>query len=281
MLPSLTNGTYYTGSGGTGSQLNPGDVITSTQTIYIYATNGTCDNETSFNVTIDTTPAVDTLPDVTACVSYTLPALTNGTYYTGSGGTGSQLNPGDVITTTQTIYIYATNGTCDNETSFTITIDQIPSVENMDDVMAINEYTLPVLTNGDYFTETMGQGTQLFPGDIIDESQMIYIYADNGNCYTETSFYVNIVYQLIIPKFFTPNGDGFNDTWGITHKKLLTGKENIYIYDRYGRLMKTLKANIEFWDGKLKGIPAFSDDYWFKLKTQDGKIYTGHFTLKR
>ncbi len=43
--------------------------------------------------------------DETACDYYVLTALTNGDYYTATGGTGTALNAGDTITSTQTIYV--------------------------------------------------------------------------------------------------------------------------------------------------------------------------------
>src|SRR5690606_22480050 len=81
---------------------------------------------TSATLTINPTPIVDDPADVTACDSYTLPALTNGTYVTGSGRTGTPLFAGDLITTTQTIYVFAQTGTvpnCSAETSFLVTIN--------------------------------------------------------------------------------------------------------------------------------------------------------------
>ena len=57
--------------------------------------------------------------------SYTLPALVGGnTYHTLPGGLGTTLAAGDVLTPTapQTIYVYESNGICDNEKQFTITL---------------------------------------------------------------------------------------------------------------------------------------------------------------
>src|SRR5690606_22815132 len=113
----------------TGTPLFAGNSITTTQTIYDFAQTGTvpnCSAETRFLVTINPTPIVDAPADVTACDSYTLPVLTNGNYFTGSGGTGTPLFAGDLITTTQTIYVFAQTGTvpnCSAESSFVVTIN--------------------------------------------------------------------------------------------------------------------------------------------------------------
>src|SRR5690606_4243885 len=104
------------------------------QTVYVYAETATtpnCFNEQSFLVNVFN---VDQLADVTVCEAYVLPALTVGKYYTGPGGTGTQLNPGTAITTTQTIYVYAvapfTPG-CSDETSFVATIVDKPLANNV------------------------------------------------------------------------------------------------------------------------------------------------------
>src|SRR5690606_32894705 len=85
-----------------------------------------CSNIDTADIVVNTTPMVDDPSDVTACDSYTLPVLTNGNYFTGSGGTGTPLFAGDIITTTQTIYVFAQTGTvpnCSAENSFLVTIN--------------------------------------------------------------------------------------------------------------------------------------------------------------
>lgn len=124
VLPPLSVGNYYTGPGGTGTQIFPGDVITTTQTIYAYYTNGTCTSEQVFTVTVMPTPVAPEVVDVLACVAYTLPALPDGFgYYTSFNGTGSQIPAGSVITASQTIFVVGTNNFCTTEASFTVTIN--------------------------------------------------------------------------------------------------------------------------------------------------------------
>ncbi|TDW52428.1 gliding motility-associated-like protein [Flavobacterium sp. 270] len=84
--------------------------------------------------------------------------------------------------------------------------------------------------------------------------------------------------DYVIPKFFTPNGDEFNDNWKITG--INDQNYNIYIYDRYGKLLKNLGKS-ESWDGNYNGVPLPSSDYWFHLVFENGIAKKGHFTLKR
>jgi gliding motility-associated-like protein len=201
-LPALGVGNYFTGPGGTGSALSAGDAITSTQTIYVFAETGTtpnCTDENSFAVTILPAPTADTPVDVTACDSYSLPALGVGNYFTGPGGTGSALSAGDAVTTTQIIYVYAETGTtpnCTDENSFTVTILPAPTADAPVDVIACDSYTLPALGVGNYFTGPGGTGSALSAGDAITSTQTIYVFAETGttpNCTDENSFTVTIL----------------------------------------------------------------------------------------
>jgi gliding motility-associated-like protein len=86
------------------------------------------------------------------------------------------------------------------------------------------------------------------------------------------------------PKFFTPNGDGFNETWNIT---ALEGQDQakIFIFDRFGKLLKQISPDNEGWNGKYNGKELPSTDYWFTVSYngEDGgdKLFKSHFTLKR
>lgn len=88
------------------------------------------------------------------------------------------------------------------------------------------------------------------------------------------------VYVLDYPRFFTPNGDGFNDTWRIKNLDLLP-KSTVTIYNRYGKLLKQLNSSAIYWNGFFNGHILPADDYWFSLNFEDGKIIKGHFSLKR
>jgi hypothetical protein len=68
--------------------------------------------------------------DVRACSSYTLPRLDAGNYFTGPGGTGTKMRAGDVLTHTQTVYVYKAGKKKlkYSEGSFTVTIDTMPVI---------------------------------------------------------------------------------------------------------------------------------------------------------
>ncbi|MEZ4838884.1 T9SS type B sorting domain-containing protein [Flavobacterium sp.] len=102
---------------------------------------------------------------------------------------------------------------------------------------------------------------------VIDDSSCTYL--------TGTATIINY------PKFFTPNGDGINDTWNILG---VDATSVIYIFDRYGKLIKQISPLGTGWDGTYKGQPVFSNDYWFTIDFFENglpKSFKSHFSLKR
>lgn len=194
ILPALTNGTYRTATAGGGTVVTAGTAITESTTLYVYAGTPTCNAENSFTLTINNAEADDPA-DVVTCSGYTLPALTNGAYYTEAGGLGDMIAAGTVVSGNTTLYVYNMVGTCSAENSFTITIDNF-EVDQLEDVTVCSEYVLPELTNGTYYTGGSGLGDMLEPGDVIDQTITLHIYGvsqDNPACTADTSFTVTVI----------------------------------------------------------------------------------------
>ncbi|MBA4318732.1 MAG: gliding motility protein [Flavobacterium sp.] len=91
-----------------------------------------------------------------------------------------------------------------------------------------------------------------------------------------------IIAVVGVPKFFTPNSDGYNDYWNVKGVNAnFNANSIIYIFDRYGKLLKQLHPTNEGWDGTFNGNTLPSDDYWYTIKLEDGREAKGHFSLKR
>jgi gliding motility-associated-like protein len=88
---------------------------------------------------------------------------------------------------------------------------------------------------------------------------------------------------LNYPHFFTPNGDGANDTWNI--KDLFQQKDAIIeIYDRYGKVITQIRPSSSGWNGMYNNLMMPSDDYWFTLHyvyNNEQREFKAHFALKR
>lgn len=82
-----------------------------------------------------------------------------------------------------------------------------------------------------------------------------------------------------IPKFFTPNNDGFNDEWSVDSIENIS-INNIYIYNRYGQLLRQLNEG-EGWNGTFKGKDLPATSYWYSIEVLNAPSIKGYFLLKR
>ncbi|MCL7762737.1 choice-of-anchor L domain-containing protein [Polaribacter sp. Z014] len=213
IIPNKPIGKYYKTNVFDEENIIPaGTEITESKNIYYYADEiTTTPNCTGYeiSVTINPLPPIDTLDNIVRCEDDLpkLPALKldHGNYFTGKNGSGTPLSEGDEISSTQTIYIYNTNGTCPVETSFTVTINKKPIIPPFPPQKVCEPFKLPELSfNGRYFTETggpNGTGTELFAGDFIEDgTQTIYVYSEHpdlATCSSEKSFIVEILGRVV------------------------------------------------------------------------------------
>lgn len=145
--------------------------------------------------------------------------------------------------------------------------------------ITINDYEF-VIINEDNF-QTNFQDNPLFE-NITGGFYTIVVNGKNG-CLTNFKIEVSVIQY---PKFFTPNGDGNNDTWRIRGaNSSFYPSSNITIVNRYGKIVAIVPINNLGWDGTYKGKKLPSNDYWFKTELVDrkGKIHqhNGHFSLLR
>ena len=67
--------------------------------------------------------------------------------------------------------------------------------------------------------------------------------------------------RLHAPNAFTANADGLNE--GFRLNGVFIKKYNLKVYDRWGKLVFESSKLDEAWDGRIDGLPAASDTYFF------------------
>lgn len=85
------------------------------------------------------------------------------------------------------------------------------------------------------------------------------------------------------PRYFTPNGDGINDTWNVFDAPLIPNFSTV-IFDRTGKFICNLWSYSQGWDGTYLGNKLPADDYWFVIyytENEVSKTHRSHFSLKR
>ena len=183
--------------------------------------------------------------------------------------------------------IYTVNVTNANGCSKLRTITVLPSnIATFDSIDIIdgvdnNIVTIFVSGEGEYEYALDSEFTGYQDSNVFSEVTPGYhtVYVrDKNDCGTVKE---NIAI-IGFPKFFTPNGDGYNDTWhvyGINTPDQVNSE--IYIFDRFGKLIIKLSPSSAGWDGTFNGVNTPSSDYWFYIKLQNNKIFRGHFSLRR
>lgn len=101
-----------------------------------------------------------------------------------------------------------------------------------------------------------------------------------GNCIATDTLSVKVLRPIIIPNAFSPNGDGINDTWGITN---LGDYPNavVEVFNRYGQpVFRSLGGYSKAWDGKLNGKELPIGTYYYIIEPKNGfaKV-TGYVVL--
>lgn len=189
-------------------------------------------------------------------------------------------NPVAKPTETTTYKVALINGVCLVEEEVTVFVNPLPVLSaNVD---SKNTVILSTESGTGPFQYSIDGGTyssqESYTG-VKGGNHMAYV-VDTKGCESEAPFYLEYL-DVIPPIFFTPNGDGENDTWEVENLDMYP-EADVYIYDRYGKLMTRYKGADPGWDGTYRGKPQPSTDYWFiiKIDMTDKKV-TGHFTLKR
>ncbi|XLS28054.1 T9SS type B sorting domain-containing protein [Flavobacteriaceae bacterium M23B6Z8] len=181
---------------------------------------------------------------------------------------------------------YSDGGTvrsCSNSKNFEVIASNIAQINEIviRDFSDNNRITVLVSGEGNYeyaLNDRNGpyQDSNIFNN--VAPGLVTVFVRDKNNCgITEEEIFV-----LGYPKFFTPNGDGFNDSWQIVGADPdFFSNSKIYIFDRYGKPLKELRLNDSGWDGTFNGTQLPAADYWFRVFLNDGREFVGHFSLKR
>ncbi|RKE92378.1 T9SS type B sorting domain-containing protein [Ichthyenterobacterium magnum] len=225
---------------------------------------------------------LNTFPELLTLTGGIIDDLPSNYYYNWSTGeTTSEIlinQPG-----TYTVRVTNTDG-CFKDRTITVLPSNIATFTNIEVTDASSNNTITVFVTGEgiyqYAIDNPNgpyQDSNLFE-NVSYGFHTIYVRDIKNDCGT-----VDTQVSVIgFPKFFTPNGDDVNEHWqvkGISSQ--FQPNTDIFIFDRFGKLIAQLDPLGAGWDGTLNGYPLPANDYWFAVTLQDGRIFKSHFALKR
>ena len=272
------------------------NTLTGTSTIYVRITsveNSNCfDASQHFNVAVIESPSLDFSDTLFLCAkeaSGTIGELVANPNYTYQWDTGE--NTSSITVTQAGIYtLTATHNQsgiqCNNTKTVRVVISELPAITDVEieDLNTNNIVTVFINLDGEY-TYQLNNGEIQSSNTFKNVPPGLHVISviDPKGCGSVTEEIVVVGFS----EFFTPNGDLINDFWHINGLQALENPQ-VYIYDRYGKLLQQLNANSKGWDGTFNGSPMPASDYWFKLRYQDkngaskmAKYVNNHFSLKR
>ncbi len=245
-----------------------------------------CEGDPDITLTALNSPAGPDIANVTWTVDYEDDGTIDATL-PGTGTAGAELVVASPNSGRYFVEIETNLGTFITD-DILITFYGIPVLDRidiLDDLSDSNNIEVFVVGDGEYEYAINGgeyQDSPIFL-DVPPGENTLVINDKNGCGTTEPIPFLVVGY----PKFFTPNADGIHDTWHILGIETLSDPV-VFIFDRYGKLLKQIDETSLGWDGTFNGRPLPSSDYWFRLEySRDeagvlvANLVRSHFTLKR
>lgn len=295
-----TEVTYHLSYNEAISQTNPlPDPFTNTQantqTIYarISGDRG-CLGTAKINLNIINTPefegeetyiyCLNTYPETITIASGLLGTITDAAFSWSNGETTPTIEvnePGTyTLTVTRSKTINNETYSCTNTRTFTVIASETAQI-TYQLTGNVGNATLTVVAEGvgDYIYALDNGPFQQSPiFENVSPGEHTLTVKDTNGCGATTI----LAYVIGFPNFFTPNNDGYHDYWQVAGQDRNNEQlARVEIFNRFGKILYALDLDSNGWDGTYNGKQMPSSDYWFKATFKNGRIYRGHFSLKR
>ena len=253
--------------------------LTQNTTYYAEAVNNSCisSRRTAVEVRIFSLPAT-TNEEIVKCqtdTSLLLDAgLANVFYLWSTGETTQKITVSSIGIYTVTI---TNNDNCSSKKTIVVTEHEVPVISSID----VNDSTVTInLSQSQDYYEFSINGIDYQKANVFYNvpggTQTAYVREVNLCSSTSETFIA-----IVVPKYFTPNNDTYNDYWQV-EGLLDYPNAKVSIYNRYGKLIGVLTPKNSKWNGTFNGSPLPADDYWYVLQIDEsGMEKKGHFSLKR
>ncbi|HWS60848.1 MAG TPA: T9SS type B sorting domain-containing protein [Flavobacterium sp.] len=263
----------------------PATVSNTTSGSYVFTPNANeCATTQTLNVVVEPLVTPD-FEDLFICSGAVAPILDT---TSPNGITGTWL-PSTIDNSTSSSYVFTPDAPqCATTKTINVTVNPSNTLVNITwtvtDAFSKNQIvTVNASAAGNYLYQLDSGPFQASPifENVASGIHSITVIEVNGCSAPLTD---NSVLVIGYPKYFTPNGDTYNDTWNIPGLSEISSDSRIYIFDRYGKLLKDISPNDSGWDGMYIGQPMPASDYWFTVVYSENstvKEFKSHFALKR
>jgi len=290
---------WSNGASNLSQTVNPNTTTVYTLTVTDF--NG-CTSQTTVTVDVTPDPVIQT-QDANICFGSSVQLnATGGTSYSWAPATGLNdpniANPVANPTTTTTYILTAANGVCVATDTVVVTVaPEILAAFVPDTIQGFTPFTVNFTNNtqganayqwafGDGNTSTDPNPTHTYL--TMGQYSVVLTAIDTNNACSDTISFSYIIVDsfssLFIPNIFTPNADGFNDTFHFEEKAIV--EISCTIFNRWGKEVYSWNKLGGEWNGEsADGVELPEGSYVYAVKATgiEGKTYdlSGFFQLVR
>ncbi|MEL6925558.1 MAG: gliding motility-associated C-terminal domain-containing protein, partial [Bacteroidota bacterium] len=179
---------------------------------------------------------------------------------------------------------YAVVGTVSGCATFPATtyveVHPTPAPDLGPDTVVCTEHTnvITTLVPGEFASYRWQDGSRNASYDVQQEGQFTVTVADQFGCEGITSVQLReqCPTQIFVPNAFSPNDDGYNDTFGPLGHNIISLR--MRVYNRWGALLFESSNPELHWDGQINGRPADIGLYVWVMEVEgyraDGSEYS-------
>ncbi len=245
-----------------------------------------CVSTSTFNAQVFITPVAVVSNSQGICEGDSIRLVASGgDSYTWSPSTGLSTVTGNTTfakpASAMLYTVSVTNGTaCTDTASVNITVWQRPTagagpdkvvLENVPVVLegtatgsAISYYWLPA----DFLSNA--SSIQPLSNADKDTTYTLYVVSNVGCGIATDRVFVRVFAQFYVPNAFSPDGNGYNDTWRIEALQAFPNAV-LSVYNRLGQKIFESTGGNSFWDGTYKGQPQDPGTYVYLIDFRNGR----------
>jgi gliding motility-associated-like protein len=206
----------------------------------------------------------------------------------------------NILAATEFTYTVYQNGCVDRDTMELGVYERI-GMDIYDPTNEVNIDTALFLLEGETYTMAATPGFESYlwqPAEglsdptaeavVVSPSQSYYYTVfgtTRDGCIESDNVHVVIARAIKIYTGFSPNNDGFNDTWVISHAVEYGDRIHVRVFNRWGETVfeSTGYGGSNEWDGTRNSRPMPVGAYYYIIDVDDGKSepYTGTVTILR
>lgn len=172
------------------------------------------------------------------------------------------------------LHVFNSHGCMSDTVTKTVIIDDYPNLNAGPDVYMLQGSSVvlnPIVTGANSSVQYLWTGPNLSSLTVknpiaspLNDQEYIVEVTNGLGCSIEDTMWVKLYRPPVLPNAFSPNGDGINDTWQVTHLNTYSTAK-VEVFNRYGQVVFSSTGYSKPWDGTSNGKPLAVGVYYYVI----------------